>query len=65
MNIVTELKTISKEQAEEFIRNYKEGDPVPDEIAQYALDWGKKTAEGLEELAAEVKRAVNANRRPI
>jgi len=66
MKPITELKTnFTKEQAEEFIKNYKEGEPIPDELIQYALNWGRETAAGLRELAAEVKKVVDANRRTI
>ena len=38
---------VTKEQADEFVKNYRSGDKIPDEMIQYAKNWLQNDCNGI------------------
>ena len=58
---VNELRgrVVTKEEADEFVKNYKPGEPIPQEYVDYAMQWAEDHLAKLEAFNAEIRRALN------
>ena len=50
---------ITKEQADEFVKNYKQGDPIPQEYVDYAVNWLIEHNAQLDEFNEKIRIALN------
>ena len=60
MTHVNELRghPVTKEQADDFVKNYKPGDSIPQEYVDYAMKWADDHIAKLEAVNAEIRRAL-------
>jgi len=58
---INELKgmPVTKEQADDFVNNYKSGDPIPKEYVDYAIILLDERIAQMKSFNDEIRRALN------